>query len=242
MDDITTLFSDQALALLRRHNQLRPLIQQMVTAEAVQDTPISSEERQAVWEQFLAGRDRNEVLASVFEQHGASEADLEWQLLLPLRVKQVAIEQFGPKAEARFLERKDQLDLVTYSLLRVKDLHLARELFLRIQGGEASFAELAAEFSEGPERNSQGVVGPVPLTKAHPQLAERLRTSRDQELLAPFPLVDWWLVARRETLQPAVFDAAMAERMAMELFEGWVQEETQRKLSAISGASLNPAA
>lgn len=242
MNEISSLFSEQALQLLKRHNQLRPLLQQLVTAEAVQHVSLSDEERDQAWDQFLGGRDRDEVVESVFSQHGASEEDLEWQLLLPIRVKRVAQQEFGPKAEARFLERKDQLDLVTYSLLRVKDLHLARELFLRIEGGEASFADLAANYSEGPERNSQGVVGPVPLTKAHPVLAERLRTSRDQELLPPFPLVDWWLVARREALQPAVFDAAMAERMALELFEEWIQEETQRKVTAMSGSALHPAA
>ena len=50
-----------------------------------------------------------------------------------------------------------------YSLLRVKDYGLARELWIRLEEDETTFAEAAREFGEGPEADRQGVVGPIPI-------------------------------------------------------------------------------
>ncbi|NBV29272.1 hypothetical protein EBS02_09715 [bacterium] len=74
---------------------------------------------------------------AISEHFVAQGLDLEeaiWQFTLPQRVRKYSQEQYGPKAEARFLDRKADLDAVVYSLLRVKDPGLASELFLRIAG------------------------------------------------------------------------------------------------------------
>jgi parvulin-like peptidyl-prolyl isomerase len=120
--------------------------------------------------------------------------------------------------------------------VRVQDGLLARELYFRISAGEASFADLAARFSEGPEKATNGIVGPVPLTQAHPVLAEKLRIASPGVLMEPFSLAEWWLVVRLERYTPAIFDDAMAERMASELFDEWVQQEAARRLLAIVGS------
>ena len=169
-----------ALALLRRHNLLGALVRAEVIAEAVQEIAIEPDQQ----EQLLAGYcqrqqlDGPTELAEQLKALSLTEADLRWQLELPLRIQQHCAQHFRHKAEARFLERKEQLDRVVYSLLRVKDPFLARELYLQIAGGEANFADLAAAYAEGPERGTKGIVGPVPLTQAHPALAERLRTTQ----------------------------------------------------------------
>lgn len=180
------------------------------------------------------GLDSEETLAAFKARQGLRDEDLLWQMELPARLRQHAHAQYGHKAEARFLSRKSQLDRVVYSLLRVRDGLLARELYFRIGAGEASFADLAARFAEGPEKATNGIVGPVPLTQAHPLLAEKLRIATPGVLMEPFPLAEWWLVVRLERYTPAVFDDAMAEQMASELFDEWVQQETARRLPAIA--------
>ena len=72
-------------------------------------------------------------------------------------------------------------------------------------------------------------MGPVPLTQAHPALAERLRTSTPGVLNPPFRLSEWTLVMRLESYTPASFDDATAQQMAEELFYQWVNEETTRR-------------
>ena len=134
------------------------------------------------------------------------------------------------KAEAHFGEKK--LDQVVYSLLRTKDQFLAQELYLRIESGEASFGDLASNYSEGPERSTKGIVGPVSLTQAHPWVAEVLRIASPGELRQPIQVSEWWLVLRLESYKPAIFDDDMAQRLSRDLFDQWVQEELMRKMAS----------
>jgi parvulin-like peptidyl-prolyl isomerase len=84
------------------------------------------------------------------------------------------------------------------------------------------------------EQTSHGIVGPVPLTQAHPLLAEKLRTVAAGTLLEPFSIEQWWLVVRPERLIAASFDEAMANQMARELFDQWVADEVTLKLRLLA--------
>ena len=225
----------EALALLRHHNLLSALIQAEVVAEAVGAVTLSEEQCAQLWNGYLTKHQiqNDEQLASHLQANGLDAEALHWQLELPARVQQHSWEHFQHKAEARFLAKKEQLDRVVYSLLRVRDGFLARELYLRIAGLEANFADLAAEHSQGPEAKTKGIVGPVPLNQAHPVLRERLRTSQPGQLLEPFRIEDWWLVARLERYEAARFDEGTAQTMAQELFQEWIQEEVLCKIPGL---------
>jgi len=230
------LISADVMALLQRHDLQRTLVQRQVIAEAVADVPVSSEESQQLLEAYRQryGLEDEAALQNHLLLRGLGEADLHWQLELPVRVQRHSEQAFGAKAEQRFLERKNTLDQVVYSLLRLKDGFLARELYLQIEEGESDFAELAARYAEGPERTTRGIVGPVPLTQSHPVLMEKLRTNAPGSLLEPFQIEQWWLVVRLERYLPASFDQAMNQRMCDEQFDQWVQEEVARKLAGTS--------
>ncbi len=217
---------------LARHQLLLPLLRQSVIATAVADVVLEDEARVKAQQAWGAshGIRSAEDLQKHLRLHELEEADVLWQAELPARIERHCHDHFLHRAEQRFLARKNQLDQVIYSLLRVEDGALARELYLRIAEGEADFAELAATYAKGPERSTRGVVGPVPLLQAHPSLAELLRTSRPGQLHPPLQIDRWWLVVRLETLRSASFDDEMQHRMARELFEEWVDQEVQQRL------------
>ena len=174
------------------------------------------------------------LVETYLKNNGLNENDLRWQLELPERIQMHSEAEFQHKSEARFLSRKEQLDRVVYSLLRLEDAYLARELYLRISGGEANFTDLAAKYSQGPEAKTKGIVGPVPMTQAHPALSERLRTSQPGQLLQPFQVDQWWLVVRLERYEPAQFDENTKQRMAKELFQEWLHQELVGKVRGLS--------
>jgi parvulin-like peptidyl-prolyl isomerase len=217
---------------LARFQLLLPLLRQQLIAEAVAEIQLTEEESSRAQQSWGARHNLRsaDALNAFLRAQAISEADAIWQAELPFRIQRHCQEHFLHRAEQRFLARKNQLDQVIYSLLRVEDAALARELYLRISEGEADFAELAAQYAKGPEQATRGVVGPVPLTQAHPQLAERLRTSRPGQLLSPFAIENWWLVVRLETLRAASFDDDMQQRMARELFDVWLDEEVERRI------------
>lgn len=225
----------EGIRLLQHHNLLRPLVQAMVSEQAVADIELE----EGLIEKSLAGLCQQrgikgpEDFLRFLADAGLSEEDLRHQLSLPLKIERAAVEKFSAAAERHFLDRKSELDRVVYSLLRIKDRFLARELYLQIQSGESNFADLARSHSEGPERETNGIVGPVPLTQAHPLLAEKMRTHAQGDLIEPFAVSEWWLVVRLERYSPASFDDATAKQMCREQFEKWLGEETGHQLNSI---------
>ena len=132
---------------------------------------------------------------------------------------------FEAKLNSHYLERKNQLDKVSYSLLRVKSQHLATELHLRIKEGEASFEDIASEYSEGPERQQGGRLGPVPLSQPHPMLAKLLLVSTAGQLWPPKQLENWWIVVRLDELHCTELNAALKQQLLLELGDRHLEEQ-----------------
>jgi parvulin-like peptidyl-prolyl isomerase len=139
---------------------------------------------------------------------------------------------FEPEAKAHFHIRQPALDRVVYSLLRVKDAGLARELWFRLKEGEATFAELAPKYASGNEIYTGGIVGPVAYGSMYPALAEILRTAHPGKLLKPLAVAEWYLVARVEHQLPAEFDDATKAQMIEELTQMWIEERRHGRSTA----------
>jgi parvulin-like peptidyl-prolyl isomerase len=225
----------ESLRLLANQQLVRPYLRQTLLATAVADQTLSDEQRQQALISFAQqrGLHNQEKIENFCQAHLLTPQAFAQQVELPLRVQHHCRQHFLAKAEARFLERKHQLDQVVYSLLRLQNEGLSRELFLQLQDESASFAELAAQYSEGPEKLTRGIIGPVALNQAHPLLVQRLQTADVGVLVEPFQIEQWWLVMRLESSQPASFDEHMAIQMSQELFEEWLEQQVDLELQEL---------
>lgn len=218
---------------LCRHDLLRTLLRRSLVASAVQNVKVPEEASAKLLEAYWQrqGIDTEEDRRQHLQDRLIRPEDLRWQLELKPRIQAFAEKQFGAKAEAHFLKRKNQLDQVTYRMIRLKDQFLAREIYLQLLEGEEQFSALIQRYGEAAERASNGLVGPVTLGKTHPLLAERLRGAAPGELLEPIPTGQAWVVLRLEHSHPASFDEAMARRMAVELFQQWIEEQLRDRIN-----------
>ena len=226
------LLMDQVdVSRLARYRLLRPYLRQVLLEEALARIALSDEDMAAAQRHFVQenGIADQEGLEAFCRDHQLTAADLDYQITYPLRLRAFADRQFAAQAESRFLKRKPGLDQVVYSLLRTADGGLARELCLQIREGEASFADLAAEHAEGPERATRGIVGPVPLDQGHPDLVNRLRTAEPGVVLDPFAIESWWILVRLENFVPAVFGPEAAQAMTQEMLEEWLEEQVDQR-------------
>lgn len=234
--ELDSLFDTEAQNLLQRHRLLRPLVKELVLERVLEPVQLTAEEQTQAFEEVCRRRgipDR-EALYQNAQQNGVSRADLDWNLLLPFRRARYSRQAFSHLAETTFLRTKGDYDQVVYSLLRLQDPHLAFELYQRIDSGEADFPELASQYSQGTERLTRGLVGPNPLTGAHPLLAELLRTAQPGVVQQPISVLGLSLVVRLEQMVPASFDGAMAQRICEQLFEKWLDEQVNAILSPIT--------
>lgn len=236
-------------ALLTRYQLMPQFIRGIILDHAIADFTCTEEERQNALKQFCQQRQlpSEQALFSWLQSQGLTLEQLEEQLLRPILIDKFKTATFSPKVESYFLKRKGSLDQVVYSLIRTQDPGLAQELYYRIQEGEQSFAELAREYSQGPESRTGGLLGPVPLSQPHPAIAKLLSVSQPGQLWPPRPLADWYVIIRLEKFIPAKLDETTRRQMLDELFENWLQEEVQKvkqvvqeRLPSTTEASTTP--
>jgi parvulin-like peptidyl-prolyl isomerase len=236
--------AEEVLPLLTGYQMLPQLLQELLIDQAIAEIGLTDEEKAAACQQYDT---QNQLTSDAERQawmnrYGLNSTQLEALATRNLRVEKFKQATWGAKVESYFLKRKGQLDKVIYSLIRVQGLGIAQELYFRIFGGEQAFAELAREYSQGPEAQTDGLIGPVELSVPHPTLAQMLSLSQPGQLCPPTRVGEWLVIVRLEKFIPAQLDDAMRRRLLTECFNIWLQEQLDQLSSKPSLAAVSPAA
>ena len=221
--------ADEVLPLMAGYQMLPKFLQELIIDEAIADIVCTPEEQENACAQFYAQNQIGDEATrqAWLKQYGMTEEQLQNLAARGLRIEKFKQDTWALKLESYFLERKGTLDKVIYSLIRTKDVGIAQEVYFRINDGEQSFAELAREYSQGPEAQTDGLIGPVELSVPHPALANLLSRSKPGELSPPTRVGEWMVIVRLERFIPCQMDDAMRQRLLDEQFKRWLQEKMQ---------------
>ncbi|MEM7725353.1 MAG: peptidylprolyl isomerase [Cyanobacteria bacterium P01_A01_bin.45] len=225
---LSNLTSNELLLVLNQYGMLPQLVREMLIDCAIANINLTQEETLEGYKKFYQQQQLNSDadLEAWLASKGISKEQLEYMTTRSLKLTRFQQQTWANKIESYFLQRKQQLDRVVYSLIRVKDIYLAQELYFRIQEGEQSFSDVAREHSQGPEAQTGGLLGPVDLAVPHPVLAKILTRSEPGQLVPPTRLGDWVLIVRLEKFLPAQLDNSMRQKLLNELFEEWIKAES----------------
>jgi parvulin-like peptidyl-prolyl isomerase len=222
-----TISTEKVVTLLANYQMLPQFLYEVIVDQAITPFTCTSEEkvnaRQQFYEkyQIASESERREWL----ELYEMTQEELEALTTRELRIEKFKRASWGYKIGSYFLSRKPSLDKVIYSLIRTKDMGLANELYFRIWEGEQSFSELAREYSEGPEAQTNGLLGPTELGKISSNLAQILFVSQPGQLLSPTSLGEWVVIVRLERFIPAQLNEVIRQQLLDELFKSWVQKQ-----------------
>ncbi len=188
--------------LLKKYNLFGQLAKEMIIDMAISQIECSAEEIDRAKRQFYQQNQitNEEQLKGWLKQNLMTEEELQNLATRPLKLEKFKQTTWGNKLESYFLKYKSRLDRVVYSLIRTKDAGIAQELYFRIQEGESSFADLARKYSNGPEAETGGLIGPVELHVPHPQMAQMLLSSKPGQLWPPVLIGEWLVIVRLENL------------------------------------------
>ena len=177
------------------------------------------------------GINSNDALNIWQKNRGLNQVELKNFVTRDWRWKIWCRETFKKDIPSYYLKRKPLLDLIKYSLIRVKNESLALELYLRIKEGEQDFRELSKTFSEGPEAQNGGLIGPVNVKQTHPVLAKILLISEKKQLWPPKKIDQWWIIVRLEELINTELNEKIAIMLAVELGEDFLNKESDLKIA-----------
>jgi parvulin-like peptidyl-prolyl isomerase len=239
-----TVTAEEILPLLAGYQMLPQLLQEILIDQAIANIDCTPEEIETARQQFYAQNQitSEEAYQTWLSRTGMTPAQLDAWATRNLRIEKFKLVTWGHKLESYFLSRKSKLDKVIYSLIRTQDLGIAQELYFRILEGEQSFAELARSYSQGPEAQTDGLIGPVELSVPHPNLAHLLSLSQPGQLCPPTRVGEWLVIVRLEKFIPAQLDDAMRQRLLNECFNTWLQEQLAPADSMISTGSTTTSA
>lgn len=220
-----TITTDKVITLLANYQMLPQFLREVIVDQAIASITCTSEEKASACQQFY---EKHQLTSESERQEWLELYEMTLEQLEALALRELRIDKFkranwGNRVESYFLSRKSLLDKVIYSLIRTKDIGVAKELYFRIQEGEQSFGELARQYSQGSEAQTGGLLGPIELGKISSNLAQMLYVSQPAQLWPPTCLGEWIVIVRLEELIPAVLDEAMRQQLLNELFESWVQ-------------------
>lgn len=238
-----SITAEEVLPLMAGYQMLPRFIQEILIDQAIAPIECTAEETTEACQQFYAQAQitDEQTRKAWLGRYGMTEEQLQSLATRELRVEKFKQETWGPKLESYFLSRKDKLDKVIYSLIRTRDVGIAQELYFRVLEGEQSFAELARAYSQGPEAQTDGLIGPVELSVPHPTLAQLLTLSQPGQLCPPTRVGEWLVLVRLEKFIPAQLDESMRRRLLDECFNNWIQEQLNQ-LGSISFSKPTPAA
>ena len=151
----------------------------------------------------------NNSLDDYLDSHDLTYEDFRLHISIPEALRVFSDRCFGEGLEDEFLSSHGNHDQITYSLLRHTDASLIQELWLRIEEGEATFADLAFRYGHPPESRSRGIIGPIAVGSiSPPHFASLLRSLRPGEVHPPLKAGKWSVLLRLE-LRPARLDDDM---------------------------------
>jgi parvulin-like peptidyl-prolyl isomerase len=214
----STLTASEVLQLLAKHQLVPQLLKEVIVDQAIAQISCTPQEQQLACEQLAQ------------QYQGRQDQGINPEQLNNIAIRQLKLEKFkeatwGQDLDSYFYQRKPQLDRAIYSLITTADIGIAQEIYFRIQEGEQSFAQLAREYAQGPEAQTDGLVGPVELQSLHPMLTKILSVSQPQQISPPTQIGEWLVIVRLEKLLPAQLDRQMRQRLLNERFQSWLQTQ-----------------
>ncbi len=230
------VLNEDFIKLLQNHKLLRPLIKSQLTKNILEKVNIEKNIEEKTLNTFMQkyGVTDQKILEEWIKSNNISKEEMHYMALKDIRLKKYCKTNFEHQVESRFLERKNNLDIFVYSLIRIKDAYKAKELFMRLICKEENFDDLAYQHSDGPEKITRGIVGPTSIESAHPQLAKAIRIGKIGEIMPPIQIESKdgmvYLIVRLEFHEPAKLDEFMREKMALEIFDKSLDEEVNNYL------------
>jgi len=206
--------ADQFVSLLTSSRLLPQLLREFFVEQAIATVDYTPAELESYCQQLVQKP----------ENYGVSPQEIHAIAPRQLQLAKFKEEKWGTQIESTFLNCREQLDRVLFSLIQSEEVEVIQELYFRLQEGEASFAKLATQYSQGPEAHSNGLVGPIELNNLHPKLAQVLRVSQPGQISPPIRVEKWLTIVRLERYIPAQLDEKMRQRLLDEMFEAWLQE------------------
>ena len=214
------------LKTLSTYGLLDIVLKEFIKEQIIEEIKLTFEEEKATINNWMKQENINdEKLEEWLKINLQSKEEWKKFIMRDLKWEKWCIENFKDKINDYYKVRKPFLDKYIYSIIRVKDYGLSQELYLRLKENESDFRSIAVKYSEGIEKKTGGLIGPVNINNPHPIISNLLKTSKDKKLWQPKNINDWWVIIKLEERINIPLDYNLTIKLSMELGESFIRNK-----------------
>lgn len=228
------LDGDQVISALVRYKLLETLAGQVLLDEVIPEVPLTRQEVFCALTGLTdtpAPDDFDGFLAQWCESRDVSLSYFNAVIVRELRVEKFKQIQFASQVESEFLRIKSDLDQVEYSRIQLSNLSLAQELYFQLRDDGAEFAQLARQYSIASEQQTEGWVGPVPISTLPSEIAAQFRRKQVGTVYGPIAVANMFWLVRLEQFTAARLTEATRANLINRMYTQWLQSQVQSVIS-----------
>jgi len=236
LGDILPVFSnfESILSSVKSYPLWPTLVREALIDRAISGIEVPAQEMEVLWTDWCR---RNEVDPSAPLFEGLSPAEMRKAAARERRIEIFKRATFGKHLPEYFRGRKQELDRVLLEIVQFHHQAVAEEAMFRCRGGEQSLEEAAHELAvrDGGEPPIK-TVGPAAISRLSVGLSALVSGSKAGSVLGPKKIGHFHVVVRVLEIREASMDARTEERLLLELFNQWLEQQ----ISAMTGRPPRP--
>jgi parvulin-like peptidyl-prolyl isomerase len=262
---LSSLFEIDGYYTLFRLDELSPaqldkrteifLLDELFTVWVNTEIAMPSANSAIVTDRIVYYLSRSELLTSYFQHLIIEETLARWETasepvalstdIYPHQHRAALLQQYKLSKwkhllKSQFLQFKQQIDRVLFSIVQVADLSLAQELYYQIGEQKRSFHKLATAYSKHPTATGGGIVGPICLSQLNPIITQHITGIASKQLSGIFKLDEDYVFIRVERWLPAQYNEQIEQLLLDRLFAQWLQQQLRDRLNNMHSISFSP--
>jgi parvulin-like peptidyl-prolyl isomerase len=216
------------LEQLSKYGLLTDFLKSKVLENKIKDINLSEFEKAEARDHYIKFFSlKNELLIEEHRKKNLlSKENLLYRMNLNKKVQKYCEDKYDEFIGKEYLSNKEKLDMVKYSMIRVKEYGLAMELYLKIKDDNEDFNELAKKYSIGIEKKTNGVIGLLPLERVNNIMRPKLSKNNLNFINKPFKYNNEWIICRLDEYKESKLD----KNTVMNLKSKILDEEIEREI------------
>ena len=222
---IFEVFNRTSFNFLEGYDLIEPLIERCLIFNLIKDVKLPEELCQKLLVDYLKKNKyatKEEMETKLIEKGISIDHHYE-EIYRIAKINLKAVQLFKSEAFKTYQRKINDYTNIVYSIMRVSSKAEALEYYYQLVNGESTFSDLARTFSEGFEKDTNGLIGPVPLSQPHPLIQNRLVFSKPGEVIEPFYYGELWNILRLEHRKDSDYGFAIENKLCMELLGHWIK-------------------
>ena len=222
--DFLNNIDPETLKIIRISDMLPKLIRNFLISDILSEISLDKDTYDNEINNFYLKNklNKNDNLNKLLKARGINEKDLQYKIILNIKINKIAEENFEKELKDYFLQQKEFLDEYTFNIIRVKNSFLANELYFQIDCKESEFQILSEKYSFFSPLYPNGKFGPSNLKGFNPIIRNKLFSENVGNLIKPFQVEEWWLIIKLIEKKHAKLDKKTSKMLLKEIFDKFI--------------------